>query len=502
MEYYESIAMEQTGLVSNLLNNLLMSSPTTNVTSRPAYFKPDVIVQISTINDFPDPVSGVITLDTNTCYEINVFLVTSNRFVVSTDALVEIVCVATSITGIISTGGAQTLFTVTEPNVFVMQKGIYVDAITTGTFVDLSATAAVSGVSFDRMALLDFRFVGNITNSFTASLTVISQMTLDNEDDGFHFGSNNSLKISQTFGGDMNAGTGGTYFSLDGTSYGSVTITDSDLNTIGTGQSYIFVNPSATVGIGNVTGAAFQDSGGATFFRPGKSGTISAFSDNGSGGTTVTDTAHGLGNNVQVTISGTTNYNGTFTATLLTANTFDINTAFVADDATGSWTSPASIDQDDVDWQFLNNGDTLDSAQIADMTLDASTVVTISVSGTPVIVGGDWSSNTNRRFDFVTSGPGNGRLTYRGLQTRQFILTGILTMVASGLQETSAVFFVNGSEIARSESSTEGNKPLTVTPHTLVTLTTDDFVEVAVINNTSTSNITVSRANITVSSPT
>ena len=70
-----------------------------------------------------------------------------------------------------------------------------------------------------------------------------------------------------------------------------------------------------------------------------KTKAITIFANNGSGGTTVTSTAHGRLSGDEVIISGTTNYNGTFTITGVTANTFDIATAFVANDATGTYTA-------------------------------------------------------------------------------------------------------------------------------------------------------------------
>ena len=66
--------------------------------------------------------------------------------------------------------------------------------------------------------------------------------------------------------------------------------------------------------------------------------TITVFATNGSGGTTVTSTAHGRANSDKVTIAGTTSYNGTNTISSVTTNTFDISVAFVGNDATGTYT--------------------------------------------------------------------------------------------------------------------------------------------------------------------
>ncbi len=65
-------------------------------------------------------------------------------------------------------------------------------------------------------------------------------------------------------------------------------------------------------------------------------GTITAMADNGSSGTTISSTTTYFAGE-EVTITGTTSYNGTFQIfTVVAGVSFDIQTAFVADDATGS----------------------------------------------------------------------------------------------------------------------------------------------------------------------
>jgi hypothetical protein len=64
---------------------------------------------------------------------------------------------------------------------------------------------------------------------------------------------------------------------------------------------------------------------------------ITAFADAGGGSVTVTSAAHGLASGDKVTISGTTNYDGTYTLTAAATNTFTITATWVADDATGDW---------------------------------------------------------------------------------------------------------------------------------------------------------------------
>jgi len=73
-------------------------------------------------------------------------------------------------------------------------------------------------------------------------------------------------------------------------------------------------------------------------WKPGSSGSITAFADAGSGSVTVTSASHGLSDDEKIEISGTTSYNGIFTVDNVTTDTFTIVDTWVADDATGSWT--------------------------------------------------------------------------------------------------------------------------------------------------------------------
>lgn len=66
-------------------------------------------------------------------------------------------------------------------------------------------------------------------------------------------------------------------------------------------------------------------------------GSISAFADGGGGKVEVTSNNHKLESGAKVVISGTTNYNGTFTISDTAENTFEITDTWVADDATGSF---------------------------------------------------------------------------------------------------------------------------------------------------------------------
>jgi hypothetical protein len=69
-----------------------------------------------------------------------------------------------------------------------------------------------------------------------------------------------------------------------------------------------------------------------------ETGAITAYADYGDSiHVTVTSNGHGLTNGQSVTITGTTNYNGTFNVEGSATNTFRIIDTWVADDGTGTW---------------------------------------------------------------------------------------------------------------------------------------------------------------------
>ena len=77
-------------------------------------------------------------------------------------------------------------------------------------------------------------------------------------------------------------------------------------------------------------------------------GAISAFATLAATTTTVTSAGHGLSDGTIVQITGTTNYDGVYTISGKTDNTFVITIAYVADDATGNWS--VGVNSDGLYW--------------------------------------------------------------------------------------------------------------------------------------------------------
>jgi len=135
-----------------------------------------------------------------------------------------------------------------------------------------------------------------------------------------------------------------------------------------------------------------------------KEGSITAFADSTTASgtdTTVTSAAHGLANGDVVKISGTTNYDGTWTIENVTTDTFDIVIAFVADDATGTWEmSPNTFSwSDDGGSTWIATGIALTGAAQA-----LNEGVTITFAATTGHTAGDY-------WGFTASPPSNGSVS-------------------------------------------------------------------------------------------
>jgi len=99
--------------------------------------------------------------------------------------------------------------------------------------------------------------------------------------------------------------------------------------------------PSTQLNGAVLVGATTITVDSTTGFPTPKTGTITAFANNGKG-TKVTDATHGLKGGI-VIISSTTNYNGTFYIQDVLTDSFVIQKKYVANDATGTWTVPEYI---------------------------------------------------------------------------------------------------------------------------------------------------------------
>ena len=117
-----------------------------------------------------------------------------------------------------------------------------------------------------------------------------------------------------------------------GSNVNPASFTGSGLNDLTSGGSY---TPAGAASFTVIIDA--KVTGSITKYEELNKGSITAMASAGATTTTITSNAHGLSNGNFVTITGTNSYNGTFTISGVATNTFVITDTFVADDAAGTW---------------------------------------------------------------------------------------------------------------------------------------------------------------------
>jgi len=178
-----------------------MSDISTNITSRPGYGRNSYTKQIYTIDDFPAPVSMVITLEDNTTYEFNEDISTVNRFEIPFNSKI-LFRTKRSNQVVFTYTGTGTLFTnvpATPTNQFEIDDMIIlITDIVTAKLFDLSGTQAFESSVFLRNFRYDGVRLGTIRNFGVfgmnfSSLTGIHEQGLDLENCQFHSVFNNTL---------------------------------------------------------------------------------------------------------------------------------------------------------------------------------------------------------------------------------------------------------------------------------------------------------------------
>lgn len=243
------------------------------------------------------------------------------------------------------------------------------------------------------------------------------------------------------------------------------------------------------------------------FFREAtKSGTITAYASNGAGGTTVSSTTTpDNGESILIQGDSSLNYDGGYRAFNVVAGvSFDIAKPFVANDAQGTWNN-ASLNGSDTRVTVTGAGGILsDSQSVGQMNTSASVTVTVPAVNTTTLVndattGGTniFSSATTTRFKLFRS---LGRLVYIGKEPISVFVQATLTVAKAGGGSNilGALIAKNGVDVDRSESTTENSTPTGIVCMTQQSLVTGDYLELKVVNRSTSSGIVISRANFIV----
>jgi hypothetical protein len=161
----------------------------------------------------------------------------------------------------------------------------------------------------------------------------------------------------------------------------------------------------------------------------------------------------------------------------------------------GAGTPLSGLSVSDALWEFRQNDDIADTRADGLLSMQSNATDTvIAAAGTPVLVAGTWVVERESQF----TGTAAGRLTYNGGKDTTVPITASLTVepTSGGAVNISVEIAVNGSVIANSErtaNASSGN-PTSITVPWQEVLSTTDFVEVFVSNETTTVDVLVSSA--------
>ena len=163
-----------------------------------------------------------------------------------------------------------------------------------------------------------------------------------------------------------------------------------------------------------------------------------------------------------------------------------------------AFTTPLSgITEQDARWDFRDNAGVVNSRNAADSFLTTLETVTIATQSVFVQVNGsNWQTTVSDRFTSATT----GIVTYVGERDIEVKVSGYATVakVGGGSDEIEVRFALNGTTLERSGGTTENASPTSVPLEALIPLTNGDEINFFAANNSSTSNIEVSKASLVI----
>lgn len=159
-------------------------------------------------------------------------------------------------------------------------------------------------------------------------------------------------------------------------------------------------------------------------------------------------------------------------------------------DATG-------LDQTDVNLRAIGNDspDSMSTGEVSTEDIATPITVTIASQDTPVVIaGGGWASTNLEEF----TADSNGILTYIGLSTKQINVAyyALFEKVGGGATDIELTLLRNGSEIAANAPRSVNAGIIQISGTDIISLATDDTLQLAVTNRSGTANIDVSQANL------
>ncbi len=162
-----------------------------------------------------------------------------------------------------------------------------------------------------------------------------------------------------------------------------------------------------------------------------------------------------------------------------------------------------NITVSDIRWGFnKNSANVPDTRTVAGMNIPSAQTVAIVGISTPVIVNDAntswtdiWSLKTARKFEFSAS---LGRMTYKWEKPIYVNISATATVekVWGGTDSICWYIAKNGTIVTDSKACTENSTPTSIPVQTGLDLVTDDFIEFAVENETTTADIIINLNNL------
>ena len=294
------------------------------------------VTEIFSMDDFPAPAGGVITLPSGE-YIIHASLTTSDRFLISTGQNVFFTMKDSRNLALTYTG-TGTMFTLTNPGNVGFDQFQFVCSGEGAQFIDSTGGAVVT-IDLGRIALSGSgSSIGTIDG---CSTLVMTRLVFENHVDGVTLKNISIILIDAV--SFVSAGTGvGSLINIQESLGLSATI-NTVVAIVGASESAFDIEPCIAAPV-NISQTVF--SGVGDFFKTGVTGAIGSFVDTSTGTTAVTVTdsggdalfasvAHGLNvgeSPIQTTFTQPT-YNGTFVVTEKTADTYKCGIDYVANDS-------------------------------------------------------------------------------------------------------------------------------------------------------------------------
>jgi hypothetical protein len=183
---------------------------------------------------------------------------------------------------------------------------------------------------------------------------------------------------------------------------------------------------TATFFTDEATGQVFLLNSGLTglevvpFFKEGSTGLITAYADNGAGGTTVTSAGHGQIDNQSLFISNDSegDYDGGYNIFNTTQDTFDIATPFVANDAQGQWDT-GSLDTTNNVISSLNTGGIIPDSQSLCNSIMTTTTPFASITVLSRFIANFFISDENERWKPIV----DGRLICKNRTSQKYLIS-------------------------------------------------------------------------------